>query len=237
MKTKIIFLFSMLCIGILVSSAGCRRDSEVNASETIAGISNVDGIYIHLEYEAGVGGGIYPVYNPYLFFTDGSVYKNMATSPEKLDVVQSKQQEPKEWGTWKKSGSTITIAWNQGDTDTWDDKSWHKALPAGKNELITGSYNSISGGGNTALGGDIMIVNAKNLSFDGSRFTYESTSGGGNTSVTAYSNQAKAGTYKLNGYSIEYTFNNGTKEIKFFYFYPDSKTVFGVGDRVYVLDK
>lgn len=237
MKAKILFFLRMLSTCILFMAAGCQKDKDVNAAENIAGLTNIEGIYIHLEYNFGVGGAVYPVYNPYLFFTDGSVYKNLATNPDKLHITQSKQQEPKEWGTWKKSGNDITLTWNKGKSETWTAKSYHKALPAGNNELLAGSYSSISGGGNTALGGDVMIVNSKNLAFNGSKFTYESTSGGTSTSVTSYSNKSKAGTYKLTGYSIEYTFNNGTHEQKFFYFYPDSKTVFGVGDQVYSSDK
>ena len=40
--------------------------------------------------------------------------------------------------------------------------------------------------------------------------------------------------YRLDGHTIELRFNNDDVERKFFYFYPDSKDVFGIGDDYYV---
>jgi len=151
-------------------------------------------------------------------------------------LILSKQQEPDEWGTWQKQGNEIAITWQDGDTDTWEDKSWFVANQAAKSETIAGDYTSISGGGNTAFGGSVITFSSSDISFNGNKFTFESTGGGSSSDVTAYSSQTKAGTYELDGYSITLRFNNGTVEKKFFYFYPDSKEVFGIGSRYYVQD-
>jgi hypothetical protein len=79
-----------------------------------------------------------------------------------------------------------------------------------------------------------MAFSSINVSFDSNKFTFESIGGGSSDALTAYGSQSKAGTYELNGYSITLRFNNGTVEKKFFYFYPDSKDVFGIGTRYYV---
>jgi predicted secreted protein len=55
-------------------------------------------------------------------------------------------------------------------------------------------------------------------------------------STSAYSNSNSAGTYKLNGYSIEMRYNNGEVVRRLFYFYPDSRTTFGIGGDAYVPD-
>jgi hypothetical protein len=104
---------------------------------------------------------------------------------------------------------------------------------------MKGSYKTIGGGGNTALGGNTMIFVASNITFnDKGQFTLQKTSGGSNTdfdvSTTTYANSNSAGTYTLNGYSIEMRFNNGQAVRKLFYFYPDSKTTFGMGSDAYV---
>ena len=87
-----------------------------------------------------------------------------------------------------------------------------------------------------------MVVSSSNITFNNKgQFTRVSTGGGsysGSTgSVTAYSNKDAAGTYMLDGYSLELKYNNGTSSRLSFYFYPDSKEVFGLGARDYVPSK
>lgn len=100
---------------------------------------------------------------------------------------------------------------------------------------------TIGGGGNTAMGGNTMIVISNNINFnDKGQFTMKKVAGGSNTdfdvSTSTYSNSNSAGTYKLNGYSIEMRYNNGQVVRKLFYFYPDSRDAFGIGDDAYVPD-
>ncbi|RDC64383.1 hypothetical protein [Adhaeribacter pallidiroseus] len=236
--TKKIFARFLLVSSMLVNVTltSCQKDDEAQPDTSIKEVLDAEAIYLHEEYETGVGGYLYVVYNPYLLFNDGSVYRNLDTNVDKLNVAQSKQQEPEEWGTWQKQGSEIALTWQDGDTDTWEDKSWFVASKAAKGETIAGAYSSISGGGNTAFGGSVITFSSSNISFNGNKFTFESTGGGSSSDVTAYSSQEKAGTYELDGYSITLRFNNGAVEKKFFYFYPDSKDVFGIGDQYYVTD-
>ncbi|QHT65594.1 hypothetical protein GXP67_02410 [Rhodocytophaga rosea] len=235
MKTKRFFLFFLLLISTLnVILFSCQKEDEVQAASKVVDVPGAEGIYLHLEYTMGVGGFLYPEYRPYLLFKDGSIYQNLDTSIDKLDVAKSKQQEPKEWGTWEKKGNEFSITWSDGDTETWGEDEWFTTQAATAGEKIKGSYESISGGGNVAFGGDVMIFSATTISFDGDKFTYESTGGGSTSNLTAYSSQDKAGTYELKGNSIILKFNNGAVEKKFFYFYPDGKDVFGIGTRYYV---
>lgn len=203
--------------------------------------AEVKGIAINMEYITGVGGGIYPSYEPYLLLTDGSIYDGPSVSPYHFDVAKSKQLEPAKWGTWKAVGKTMVISWpaKKDKSDTWE-KNWFWARPATNGEKVVGSYKTISGGGNTALGGNVMIVSASNITFNKSgQFTMMSTSGGSNNgdfgvASTAYAHKDGAGTYVLNGYSLELRFNNGQVQQKSFYFYPDSKEAFGIGTSAYV---
>jgi hypothetical protein len=203
----------------------------------------VKGIAIHLEYGVGVGGMMITKYEPYLLLTDGSIYNDPVISPYKFDVAKSKQLEPRKWGTWKAVGKTIVINWpaeekEKDRSQTWE-KNWFWARPATTGEKIAGSYGTISGGGNTAFGGNVMVVSSTQLMLnkDG-QFTMASVGGGSNSgdagvSSTAYAHKDAAGTYVLNGFSVALHFNNGKVEQKAFYFYPDSKDVFGIGARVY----
>jgi hypothetical protein len=221
-------------LGIMTGGCGDSASTPTGSSADVE--AGADKIVLHLEYGTGVGGALIVEYRPYLMFSDGAVYKNLATSVDNLVPALSQASEPDEWGTWKKTGSTFELSWHDGETETWAEDEWFDTRPAATNLQLEGSFHSISGGGNTALGGDVTTFSMKNISFDGDRFTFEATSGGSTSNVTAYSSKDKAGTYRLDGNTVELRFNNGELERKFFYFYPDSDDVFGIGDEYYIKD-
>jgi hypothetical protein len=205
--------------------------------------SEIRGIVINAESGIGVGGMVTIEYRPYLLLQNGSIYRYPTVAPYDLNVAASKTTEPNKWGTWKLEGKTLVVTLPEKGvmkTERWSgDWFWAKAPVA--NEKIKGAYMTIGGGGNTAMGGNTMIVYSSNINFnDKGQFTMKKTGGGTNTdfdvNTSAYSNSNAAGTYKLNGYSIEMQFNNGQVVKKLFYFYPDSRTTFGIGDDAYVPD-
>jgi len=186
---------------------------------------------MHLEYESGMGGGIYPVYNAYMLFKNGDIYKYPELCLADLGIAASKITEQMKWGTWKQNGTSIDVSWPTEKAEryntTWEKKSLYNILPATKAEMLNGSFSSISGGGNTALGGDVMVMAASNISFNKEgKFTLEKVVGvSSSRSVweNTSANSNHAGTYLLDGYSIELKYYNGKTERSFFYFYPDSK--------------
>jgi hypothetical protein len=205
--------------------------------------SEIKGVVINAESGIGVGGMVTIEYRPYLLLQNGSIYRYPTVAPYDLNVAASKTAEPNKWGTWKLEGKTLVVTLPEKGvmkTERWSgDWFWAKAPVA--NEKIKGAYMTIGGGGNTAMGGNTMIVYSSNINFnDKGQFTMKKTGGGTNTdfdvNTSAYSNSNAAGTYKLNGYSIEMQYNNGQVVRKLFYFYPDSRTTFGIGDDAYVPD-
>lgn len=204
--------------------------------------ADIKGFVIHQETGIGVGGMVIIVWRPYLLLKDGTMYSHCSVSPYDLDVARSRQMEPNQWGTWTLQGKTLTTKFPDDKTpDKWD-SHWQWARPAERNEKISGAYYTISGGGNTAMGGGSMVVSSGSITFnDKGQFTRVSTGGGSYSgatgSVTAYSNKDAAGTYILDGYSLELKYNNGASSRVSFYFYPDSKEVFGLGARDYVPSK
>jgi hypothetical protein len=222
------------------NSQGTRRAENNPAEQTVGSagslkLEDISSVIMHLEYESGVGGGIYPVYNPYILFKDGTVY----SEPNNLDIAASKRNEPKKWGVWKLEGGLLRITWNakpdKYKRDEWKRDSYKNVSPAKKGEIISGSFKTISGGGNTALGGDVMIVSSNTITFNAQgQFTLAKVSGGSTSTVTSYYNGKDAGTYTLDGYTIELRFNSGRIERKFFYFYPGDQKYFGIGSSVYV---
>ena len=225
---------------------------QTSVSEPIPsgkGLSSADirGIVLHSESSYGVGGLLIFIYKPYILLNNGSVYEHPEISPYDLNVTQSRQSEPEKWGTWKLNGKTLTIVHGSksgptGKPNNWTG-GWTWAVPAKKNEKLTATYGSISGGGNTVIGGGSIVVSSKYITFNNNgQFTYESVGGGSyndhSGGVSAYSSKNTAGTYLLDGYSIEFRFNNGKTQRQCFYFYnDDDKEIFGIGNRPYTISK
>jgi hypothetical protein len=210
----------------------------------LTGVQNnkIHSTIMHLEYEAGMGGAIYPVYNPYILFKDGTIYKDPVEGLNLFDVAASRTAEPKKWGTWKMSGTALVIHWPlekpKYQNSTWEKSSYKSILPAKKGEAIEGSFKTLTGGGNTALGGDVLVVAAATITFsnDG-KFTLAKVAGvssGRDIWENTNSKSDEAGYYKLDQYSIELKYNNGKTEHRFFYFYPDSRKHFGIAGSVYM---
>jgi hypothetical protein len=198
----------------------------------------IRGVVIHRETAIGVGGMMTFKFNSYLLLQDGSLYSHPEVSPYDLDIARSRQEEPLKWGTWKLDGKTLLVMYGRDSKPSQWGSGWFWARPAEKNEKITGSFYTISGGGNTAMGGGVVTVSSNSFTFnDKGQFTRLNTGGGTSSgvggTVTAYSNKDAAGTYLSDGYSIELHYNNGTVVRQSFYFYPDTKTIFGIGNRVY----
>ncbi|MBO9200357.1 MULTISPECIES: hypothetical protein [Niastella] len=202
--------------------------------------TEIKGIILNLEYSYGVGGAVMSEYTPYLLLNDGSLYSNPVVSPYEFDVALSKQREPKKWGTWRISGGAIVVNWpGRNKTERWE-KNWFWARPAAGNEKIEGAFSNMSGAGNSPMGGNVITVSSKNILFNNlGRFALTGVSVGTNYTdysipTSAYSKKDEAGSYVLNGYSIELRFNNGTAMRRAFYFYPKDKAHLGIGSHVYI---
>lgn len=235
-------IFKAALVGALVLTA-CGGDDAANddgknaAAATAAG---ADALVLHQEYTIGVGGYMYATWNPYLLYADGSIYSNLATSPDDLDPAASKVAEPKSWGKYTRSGGMgdLAVTWSSGETEAWAKDDWQIATPGKAGQQLNGAWTTISGGGNTAFGGDVVTVSSGYLAFEGDRFTSERGGGGTTSAVTAYASESKAGTYAIDGYTLTLKFDDGRVVKEFFYLYSDEDTdVFGVGDDAYVIQR
>jgi hypothetical protein len=229
----------------ITTAAGWVNDRESSSkilSSKLTQVVTIHAVIMHLEYEAGMGGAIYPVYNPYILFKDGSIYQKPVTSPADMDMAALKQTEPDKWGTWKMDVNKLLVYWPlekpKYQNSTWEKSSYKNVMPAKKGETLEGSFKTLTGGGNTALGGNVLTVAAANITFNQrGKFTLAKTAGvssGGDIWENTNSKTDEAGTYKLDGYTIELKYNNGKTKRQFFYFYPDSRNHFGISKSAYL---
>lgn len=153
-------LMSALCLMAVLS---CSKDEgAVPGDDTLPG--NVEQLFLMLDYEAGYGGYVYPVYNPYVFFRDGRYVKEPKIPVDELNGDTPTSEEAYSWGTWKREGDKVFLTDRSGKE--WEYK-WpgEPAFAATKGESIAGAFSSISGGGNLPVGGDIGVISYSSMTF------------------------------------------------------------------------
>lgn len=213
---------------------------------------NVEGVYFRSAFTVGAGGMMVQDFRPIILFRDGSYYEVEGPALEDMDLAASRASAPRRWGRWQRSGDSFSLTDDKGRPgqarklqDGWFFKAF--AAEGGGNSLAN-RYTRVSGGGNTALGGTVMVMSETDLTFapDG-RFIRKGSGGGSNSGgwtgvgVSAYSNNTNAGRYKINQYTISMTQPDGSTKRQFFAFGSqknpariDSDMMF-IGDTVYTV--
>jgi hypothetical protein len=212
----------------------------------------VEGVYFRSYTTFGVGGMVISDFEPLVLFHDGSYYEVEGPAIEDMDLAASRRTKPRKWGRWAKSADGVALTNAKGKSSQYklQGGSFFEAFPAeaGGNKLAA-KYTRVSGGGNSALGGEMTIAAQTNLSFaaDG-RFMRASAAGavgsGDMTGVatSAYSKAAGGiGRYRIERHTITLTEPNGKTRREFFAF-GSKKTppqlatdMIFLGDRVYVV--
>lgn len=206
----------------------------------------LDGLYLHLKYVIGLGGGLTATYKAHVFLKDGTVTDDLSFYPRSsAELAEWRRRDPRAWGRWTRSGPTISIRWDdpKRKPETWE--KWTDTRPGPAGFGLKGRYQSLSGGGNTALGGDVMIAAWSHYEFspDGTVTSGGGgggSSGGGGTGVSVVTSGRRAeqrGRYRIDGYSLELEFSDGKNERRWFYLYPDSDRVIGIGNGTYLVRK
>lgn len=210
------------------------------------GGAKLERVALLVDYESGYGGAIYPVHNPYVFFSNGTVVKEPKRALDELNHG-ARSRDDGRWGQWQQVGNKVKITWDQrdrkGKVDT-SEKDWPgpSGVPAATNEKLNGTWSTIGGGGNLALGGSTGVVTSGRFTFspDG-RFTTERMAGGSTTTETgsnsSYASRNGAGTYQLDGYTLNLKFNNGERKRVFFCYLDKSKSSFRIGGSNYTPSK
>ncbi len=190
-------------------SAGVNKGIKAN---------QIDGVYLEQNTGFGVGGMIIIRYDPVLMLKDGWAYDGWKLTPADLDVNLSRKLEPESWRRFERKGDQIRVQEQGGKWSKFE--KWSQVGPARPGDTLQGTFSSIGGGGNTAMGGNTMIavVDAYTFKKDGTFKTDKSVSASGGNEATdpngppgvvATSQASSSGTYKLDGYTLELRYGNG----------------------------
>jgi hypothetical protein len=191
--------------------------------------SKVDGVFFRGTTTFGVGGMVIIDYEPLVLFNDGIYLEIGEAALEDIDLAAERKARPKWFGRWSRSGTGYVLTGADGKPRRYElqDGSFFKAFPADQGTALSVPYERISGGGNTALGGETMIAVSRKYSFtpDG-QFSVEgsvgaSTSGdlsGVASSVASQRKMTAPGRYILDRHTLTLIYPDGGQERHFFAF-------------------
>ena len=187
--------------------------------------SNVAEVLFRSAATFGVGGMVILEYEPVILLKDGSYYEIGDAALEDVDLAAEQAAKPKQFGRWSQPGDNYVLTGADGKANSYvlQDGALFKAYPAEQPTMLTTRYKRISGGGNTALGGETMIARSSIYTFmpDG-QFRIEGSVGASTSgeqsgvSTTLQSDSAAAGRYALDRHTLVLTFADGRQERHFF---------------------
>lgn len=192
--------------------------------------TSVQGVYFRTVTGFGVGGMVISDFEPVVFFRDGTYYEVHGAAIEDIDLAAEKRVKPKRWGRWRQTGETYYLTRSDGRTLDYklQGGGFFRAFAAesGGSKLI-GRYQRVSGGGNTAMGGEVMVAISDKLTFtqDGrflSRSSVAATNSGSQTGVASTvgsdRRMAAPGSYQLDRHTLVMRYPDGHVERRFFAF-------------------
>ena len=212
----------------------------------------VEGVYFRSTPSFGVGGLMIMDFEPLIFLRDGTVYEIADTALEDVDLAAERIAKPRRFGRWTRVGEGFVLTGPEGRSNDYKlgDGSFFRAFPAGAGETVSRSYRRLSGGGNSAMGGDVAIAIESRYDFraDGSYGRGGSVgaiNSGASTGVGTAIGRRRApegGRYSLDRHTLTLTGADGRSRRVFFAFSSqktppevDRDMIF-VGDDVFSLD-
>jgi hypothetical protein len=179
----------------------------------------IEATLLDLEYISGVGGMVLPDYRPIVLFKDGTAVRNFEQPVADIDVANFVKAQPNDVTRWTRVAGGYSIQWpDENEADVIKDTTERpKVFPTG--HRLNDYWKRLSGGGNTAMGGDVMVAVSNGYRFyaDG-RFSTDSAVSGSAPGVVTGSTGKDGGTYTLSGSTLMLTYGNGTiKKFSLYY--------------------
>ncbi|QJU59912.1 hypothetical protein HL653_21120 [Sphingomonas sp. AP4-R1] len=195
----------------------------------------VSGVYFYRGVSFGYGGAMIITFRPVVLFTDSSYYEIDDAPLEDIDLPAERAAHPKRFGRWTRRGATFTLFDEKGRGHDYamGTGNFFKAFPATERSGLSGSYSSVSGGGNNAIGGTTGYLADSRMNFtpDGAFTTGQSVAfsdtgaqSGVATTMRSRNPVRTAGRYSTDHYTLTVTQSDGRQLRRFFCFASDGST-------------
>jgi hypothetical protein len=166
----------------------------------------------------GIGGSVVVNYRPAVLYKDGSFSR---------DAERALRADARIDGRWQRDGSGFVLQGADGKAQQVPTKM--RARPAKSGQTLEGAYRSLSGAGAAGTGvTTVAAFNTMQFEADG-RVVLAQGAGASGGGTTTHGMRSEAARYRLDGHTITVTHDDGRREQRLFYLFPDSDSAVGVG--------
>jgi hypothetical protein len=209
-----------------------RAEMQARSERLAHSAAQIETVVFANRMEMGVGGIFLAKPKPVVLFRSGDALLRMENLNRVRSVEADRAAYPKDWGRWKRTAGGIELL--QGDK--WKKPDYPRTmerLPAGF--ALSGDYQNLSGGGNTAVGGGDILVAAKRYSFrpDGRYSSNRSSSFSHPGVITTSKGPVLEGRYHVDGYLLRLEPAAGEPEAHVIATYPTDPSVLWIDGRGY----
>ncbi len=167
---------------------------------------------------SGIGGSVVINYRPTVLYKDGSFSR---------DAERALRGDARIDGRWRRDGSGFVLQGAEGKAQAVPAKM--RTRPATQGQTLEGAYRSLSGAGAAGTGvSTVAAFKTMQFSADG-RVVLAQGAGASGGGVTTHGAKSATARYQLDGHTITVTHDNGQREQRLFYLFPDSDRAVGVG--------
>ena len=205
-----------------------------------AGISEsaIEGVYHYWRWELMVNRGMVDTGSDYVLFKNGEVWRSPGAAPKDIDPAKFKEARWADWGTWRRAAGGVVLTMNgQAEVGLPFKESVVKGAstqlvrydPAGANQHVEGRWAWSSGFNTPSVSANSSRSIALHADgrFEENGFTGAFSTGSHSSGWAAGAPApARSGRYRIDGYSLEVTYDDGRRSSALFYWAGD-----GTNDR------
>ena len=213
------------------AAPGATAATPGERADRAALVRSIEGFAFDKVMRLGVGGFMGMRVVPVVLFKDGTALTDVEGLAFPGGVAAHRQRDPDDWTTWRRAGDAIELFRRGKRSSEWKTlpfRTVYRTLPA--DFRLDGTYRSIGGAGNVAMGGSDMVAGWRDLRFarDG-RFergggSGGSVSGGGASTVFSSTAATRTGRYAIDGLELVLRYDDGTVERRIIVTDPDAPT-------------
>jgi hypothetical protein len=174
-------------------------------------VSEIDSFGFDTRVSVGVGGFIGQDIYPVVLFRNGDALKEVEALAAANGLAEHRSSNPKAWTKWQRKNGKIELLTGKG----WEALPFnvtYKTLPA--QFRLDGTYRSLSGSGNVAIGGSASVAVWSTYTFSSEGRVIRGRGAGSSNAgvVTSSVAPSQRGRYQIDGLTLRMTYDDGSTE-------------------------
>jgi hypothetical protein len=174
-------------------------------------VSEIDSFGFDTRVSVGVGGFIGQDIYPVVLFRNGDALKEVKALAAGNGLSEHRSSNPKAWTKWQRKSGKIELLTAKG----WKAlpfSATYQALPA--QFRLDGTYRSLSGTGNVAIGGSASVAVWSTYTFSSDGRVIRGRGAGSSNAgvVTSSVAPSQRGRYQIDGLTLRMTYDDGSSE-------------------------